>query len=132
MPMNLLWRLAAALIAGLLAALMSSVVGTWIVLRGMSFFGDAFVHGIVPGIAAAVAFDINPAIGAVIAAIVFAYHKVQQRPAATGQLIPAPEGPYKVKPQEPGGMQVKGEGDAAIATSASSSTTMMRLPAMAT
>jgi ABC-type Mn2+/Zn2+ transport system permease subunit len=44
-----------ALLAGSCAALMSAVVGTWIVLRGMSFFGDAFVHGIVPGIAAAVA-----------------------------------------------------------------------------
>ena len=38
-----------ALMAGSFAALMSAVVGTWIVLRGMSFFGDAFVHGIVPG-----------------------------------------------------------------------------------
>jgi ABC-type Mn2+/Zn2+ transport system permease subunit len=62
-----------ALIGGALAALMSAVVGTWIVLRGMSFFGDAFVHGIVPGIAAAVAFDINPLIGAVIAAAVMVW-----------------------------------------------------------
>lgn len=62
-----------ALIGGSLAALMSAVVGTWIVLRGMSFFGDAFVHGIVPGIAAAVAFDINPMIGAVIAAAVMVF-----------------------------------------------------------
>lgn len=62
-----------ALIGGALAALMSAVVGTWIVLRGMSFFGDAFVHGIVPGIAAAVAFDINPMIGAVIAAAVMVW-----------------------------------------------------------
>nr|MCH9840391.1 metal ABC transporter permease [Actinomycetes bacterium] len=46
------------------------VVGTWLVLRGMSFFGDAFVHGIVPGIAAAVVFDINPLLGAAAAALV--------------------------------------------------------------
>jgi ABC-type Mn2+/Zn2+ transport system permease subunit len=44
------------------------VVGTWLVLRGMSFFGDAFSHGIVPGLAAAVAFDFNPLLGAAIAA----------------------------------------------------------------
>jgi len=57
-----------ALIGGALAALMSSVVGTWLVLRGMSFFGDAFVHGVVPGIAAAVVLDINPLLGAAVAA----------------------------------------------------------------
>lgn len=59
-----------ALIGGILAGLMSSIVGTWLVLRGMSFFGDAFVHGVVPGIAAAVVLDVNPAIGAAIAAAV--------------------------------------------------------------
>lgn len=59
-----------ALAAGILAGLMSAVVGTWIVLRGMSFFGDAFVHGIIPGIAVAVVLDINPVIGAAVAAVV--------------------------------------------------------------
>lgn len=59
-----------ALVGGILAGLMTSVVGTWLVLRGMSFFGDAFVHGIVPGIAAAVVFDINPLLGAAVAALV--------------------------------------------------------------
>ncbi|MGA1092128.1 MAG: metal ABC transporter permease [Candidatus Nanopelagicales bacterium] len=59
-----------ALLGGALAGLMSAVVGTWLVLRGMSFFGDAFVHGVVPGIAAAVVLDINPVIGAAVAALV--------------------------------------------------------------
>lgn len=59
-----------ALVGGMLAGIMSAVVGTWIVLRGMSFFGDAFVHGIVPGIAAAVVIDINPLIGAAFAAAI--------------------------------------------------------------
>ena len=59
-----------ALIGGALAALMTSVVGTWLVLRGMSFFGDAFVHGVVPGIAAAVVLDINPILGAAVAAVI--------------------------------------------------------------
>lgn len=59
-----------ALIGGVLAGLMTSVVGTWLVLRGMSFFGDAFVHGIVPGIAAAVVLDVNPLLGAAVAALV--------------------------------------------------------------
>lgn len=59
-----------SLAGGILAGLMSAVVGTWLVLRGMSFFGDAFVHGVVPGIAAAVVLDVNPVIGAAIAAAV--------------------------------------------------------------
>lgn len=62
-----------ALFGGALAALMTSVVGTWLVLRGMSFFGDAFVHGVVPGIAAAVVLDINPLLGAAVAAAVMVF-----------------------------------------------------------
>ena len=70
-----------ALIGGILAALMASTVGVWLVLRGMSFFGDAFVHGIVPGIAAAFVFDVNPLLGAAVAALVMvlAIELVQRR-----------------------------------------------------
>ncbi|HEY4614185.1 MAG TPA: metal ABC transporter permease [Citricoccus sp.] len=57
-----------ALVGGLVAALMCSVVGVWLVLRGMSFFGDAFVHGVIPGIAAAVLFGFSPHLGAAVAA----------------------------------------------------------------
>ncbi|MGO1182599.1 MAG: iron chelate uptake ABC transporter family permease subunit [Micrococcaceae bacterium] len=59
-----------ALWGGMIAALMCSIVGVWLVLRGMSFFGDAFVHGVVPGLAAAVLFDFSPYLGAGIAALV--------------------------------------------------------------
>ena len=59
-----------ALVGGILAGLMCSIVGTWLVLRGMAFFGDAFTHGVVPGIAAAVAFNFSPLLGAAIAAAV--------------------------------------------------------------
>ena len=59
-----------ALVGGLVAGLMSSVVGVWLVLRGMSFFGDAFVHGVLPGIAAAMIFGFNPYLGAAVAALV--------------------------------------------------------------
>jgi manganese/iron transport system permease protein len=75
-----------ALLAGSCAALMSAVVGTWIVLRGMSFFGDAFVHGIVPGIAAAVAFNLNPIAGAAVAALVMVFLiEVIHRQTALGE-----------------------------------------------
>ena len=59
-----------ALIGGILAALALAVVGTWVVIRGMTFLGDALVHGIVPGIALAMILEFNVLIGAVLAAIV--------------------------------------------------------------
>lgn len=59
-----------ALIAGALAAIVFSVVGTWVVIRGMTFLGDALVHGVIPGIALAVLFDFNLLIGAAAAALV--------------------------------------------------------------
>lgn len=58
-----------ALMGGLLVALMAPVVGTWLVLRGMTFFGDAFMHGVLPGIAAAVLFGFSPSLGAALAAV---------------------------------------------------------------
>jgi ABC-type Mn2+/Zn2+ transport system permease subunit len=42
-----------ALLAGLLTVLASSVVGTWVVMRGMTFMGEALAHGVLPGIAIA-------------------------------------------------------------------------------
>ena len=59
-----------ALLGGLIAGVMCSAVGVWLALRGMSFFGDAFVHGVLPGIAAATIFGFNPYLGAAVAAIV--------------------------------------------------------------
>jgi ABC-type Mn2+/Zn2+ transport system permease subunit len=59
-----------SLIAGLLAVVTTSVIGTWVVLRGLSFMGDALAHGVVPGIAIAVLLDIHLAIGAAVAAVV--------------------------------------------------------------
>jgi len=59
-----------ALAAGALAAVALSVVGTWVVLRGMTFLGDALVHGVIPGIALAILFDFNVLIGAALAAVI--------------------------------------------------------------
>ena len=59
-----------AMIAGSLAAIVFAVVGTWVVIRGMTFLGDALVHGVIPGIALAVLFDFSLLIGAVGAALV--------------------------------------------------------------
>ena len=57
-----------ALVAGSLAAVALALVGTWVVIRGMSFLGDALVHGVVPGIAVAILFDFSVLVGAVAAA----------------------------------------------------------------
>jgi ABC-type Mn2+/Zn2+ transport system permease subunit len=42
-----------ALVAGLLTVVASSLIGTWVVMRGMAFMGDALAHGVLPGIAIA-------------------------------------------------------------------------------
>ena len=59
-----------ALIGGSLAALALAVVGTWVVIRGMTFLGDALVHGVIPGIALAILLDFNVLLGAALAATV--------------------------------------------------------------
>jgi ABC-type Mn2+/Zn2+ transport system permease subunit len=59
-----------ALAAGVLAVLTTSVVGTWVILRGLAFMGDALAHGVLPGIAVAVLLGLNPVAGAAVAAVV--------------------------------------------------------------
>ena len=59
-----------ALVGGSLAAIALAVVGTWVVIRGMSFLGDALVHGVIPGIALAILLDFSVLIGALLAAVV--------------------------------------------------------------
>ena len=39
------------MIAAVLVGIVCAVVGTYVVLRGMAFFGDALAHTILPGIA---------------------------------------------------------------------------------
>ncbi|MET0146111.1 MAG: metal ABC transporter permease [Ilumatobacteraceae bacterium] len=59
-----------ALWAVLLTATCTSLVGTWVVLRGMSFLGDALAHGVLPGIAIAFVIGLDTTIGALVAAVV--------------------------------------------------------------
>ncbi len=62
-----------ALVGGSLAAIALAVVGTWVVIRGMSFLGDALVHGIVPGIAVAMLLGFSVYLGAAAAAVVMLF-----------------------------------------------------------
>jgi len=58
-----------ALWAVLLTAACTSLVGTWVVLRGMSFLGDALAHGVLPGVAIAFVLGGNTTLGALAAAL---------------------------------------------------------------
>lgn len=57
-----------ALWAGMLAVVASSVVGTWVVLRGLTFLGDALAHGVIPGMALAVLWGFEVTLGALATA----------------------------------------------------------------
>lgn len=59
-----------ALVAGLVAGVAAAVVGTWIVLRGLTFLGDALAHGVIPGLALAVLWGFSPVVGALLSALV--------------------------------------------------------------
>ncbi len=60
--------LAASLMVGVLCA----VVGCYVVLRSMSFLGDALAHAILPGVAIAYLLKANLTVGALAAAIIVA------------------------------------------------------------
>ncbi len=59
-----------ALVGGLLAASITSLIGTWVVVRGLAFLGDALAHGVLPGIALAVIWGFNLTLGALVSALV--------------------------------------------------------------
>lgn len=60
--------LAASVIVGIVCA----VIGSYVVLRGMAFLGDALAHAILPGVAIAYLMGTSLTVGALIAAIVVA------------------------------------------------------------
>ncbi|MBQ1082002.1 MULTISPECIES: zinc ABC transporter permease AztB [unclassified Nocardiopsis] len=57
-----------ALWAGLLVSAVCAIAGTWVVLRGMAFLGDAMSHGMLPGVALAALFGQSLFVGAALAA----------------------------------------------------------------
>lgn len=61
-----------ALVAGVLVSVACALVGTWVVLRGMAFIGDAMSHGMLPGVAIASLAGVNLLLGAVLSAGVMA------------------------------------------------------------
>src|SRR5512147_2446591 len=59
-------------VAAILVGLLCSVIGCYVVLRGMAFLGDAMAHAILPGVAVAYLLQGSLALGALAAAIVVA------------------------------------------------------------
>ncbi|MTD16200.1 iron chelate uptake ABC transporter family permease subunit [Nakamurella sp. YIM 132087] len=57
-----------ALLGGVLAATICAVAGTWVVLRGNAFLGEAIGHGMLPGVAAAALVGASPVLGAAASA----------------------------------------------------------------
>jgi ABC-type Mn2+/Zn2+ transport system permease subunit len=56
------------LLAGTFAAVSCGLVGVWVVLRGMTFLGDALAHGVLPGLALAAVVGLNPTVAALASA----------------------------------------------------------------
>ena len=60
------------LLAAVLVGVLCSVVGAYVVLRGLAFLGDALAHAILPGVAIAYLLGGSLTIGALVAAILVA------------------------------------------------------------
>ena len=58
------------LVAGVLVAIACAVVGTYVILRGFAFVGEALGHCVLPGVAVAILLGISGMLGAAVAAAV--------------------------------------------------------------
>lgn len=61
-----------ALLAGLIAACLCSLVGCWVLLRRNVFLGEAMTHGMLPGVAIAALLGASLMIGGLVAALAMA------------------------------------------------------------
>lgn len=59
-----------SLMAGVLVAISCSIAGTFVVLRGLAFLGDALAHGVLPGVAGALLLGAPGIVGAAVGAAV--------------------------------------------------------------
>ena len=60
------------LLAALLVGVLCAIMGTYVVIRGMAFLGDAMAHAILPGVAIAYLLQGNLLLGALFAAVLIA------------------------------------------------------------
>ena len=59
-----------ALLAGVLVSIACAIAGTFVILRGLAFIGDALAHGVLPGIAVSILVGFPGTLGAAIGAAV--------------------------------------------------------------
>lgn len=59
-----------ALLGGVLVAVLCAVAGTWVIVRGMAFLGEALAHGMLPGVALATVLGFPVLLGAAASAVV--------------------------------------------------------------
>ncbi len=59
-----------ALVAGILVSVLCAVAGTFVVLRGLAFIGDALAHGVLPGVAGALLLGAPGMLGAAVGSAV--------------------------------------------------------------
>lgn len=64
--------LQSALIAAIMVGIMSGIIGSFIILRGMSLMGDAISHSVLPGVAVAYMLGVNLLIGATVFGVIAA------------------------------------------------------------
>lgn len=77
------------MLGGLLAATTTALIGTWVVVRGLAFFGEALAHGVLPGIALAVIWGLDVTAGAIVSTVVMIaginlVHRTTRLPEDTG------------------------------------------------
>jgi manganese/iron transport system permease protein len=61
-----------ALLAVVLVSVLCALVGAWVVLRGLSYIGDAMSHAVLPGIVGAFLTGGNLLVGALVASVLTA------------------------------------------------------------
>jgi hypothetical protein len=84
-----------ALAAGILVAITCAVAGTFVVLRGLAFVGDALAHGVLPGIATALLLGVSGIVGAAVGAVAegraaLAISQISEIIAVPGALLVGP------------------------------------------
>lgn len=58
-----------ALLGGLVVAAITALIGTWVIVRGLAFLGDALAHGVLPGLAVGVLWGINLTVAGLVSAL---------------------------------------------------------------
>lgn len=58
-----------ALIGGLVVGALTALIGTWVIVRGLAFLGDALAHGVLPGLAVGVLLGINLTVAGLVSAL---------------------------------------------------------------